>query len=141
MLFWVILSVFIVLTVLSVIMDWEYVGALSVVFGVMTLIVMLTIMGCNCIGSSATRIKMMETQRALKYKLESGSCRDELGLLNKEVIDEIQIWNEEISRKKVLQRDIWVGVFVPNIYDEFELIDYEGFVPKDRVEPIENIGE
>ena len=65
-----------------------------------------------------------ETHKALTYKLESGACRDELGLLSKSVIDEIQDWNESIVRKKNFQKDFWIGIFYPNIYDEFETIDY-----------------
>jgi len=44
--------------------------------------------------------------------------------LNKEVIDEIQDWNENITYYKNIQKDFWVGIFVPNVYDQFETIDY-----------------
>ena len=59
--------------------------------------------------------------------MESGACRDEFGLLNKEVIDEIQSWNESIIYNQKMQNDFWVGVFCPNVYDQFETIDYEKY--------------
>lgn len=97
---------------------------------VATVISALIIFGMLC-GISTTHIlanadlaKYQETHKALIYKLESGACRDELGLLSKSVIDEIQDWNESIVRKKNFQKDFWIGIFYPNIYDEFETIDY-----------------
>lgn len=68
-----------------------------------------------------------ERYKALTYKIERKSYRDDFGLLKKEVIDEIQDWNEDLTFYKSNQRDFWIGIFIPNIYDEFELIDYEKF--------------
>ena len=64
---------------------------------------------------------------ALIYKCESEACRDEFGLLNKEIIDEIQDWNEDLAYYKNAQRDFWIGIFIPNKFDNFEYIDYKGF--------------
>lgn len=71
-----------------------------------------------------------ERYDALVYKVESTTCRDEFGFLNKEVIDEVQEWNESVRANKARQKDLWVGIFYPNIYDEFETIDYNQFVTK-----------
>lgn len=68
-----------------------------------------------------------ETYAAITYKVESGSCRDEFGLLSKEVIDEVQEWNEDVRFYKNIQDNFWVGIFYPNVYDEFETIDYEKY--------------
>ena len=68
-----------------------------------------------------------ERYKALEYKVTSGACRDELGLLSKEVIDEVQEWNEDIKYCQEAQDDFWVGIFHPNIFDQFETIDYEKY--------------
>lgn len=68
--------------------------------------------------------KSKERYNAIIYKVESGACRDEFGLLNKKVIDEIQDWNESVTYNKNIQEDFWVGIFIPNVYDQFEIIDY-----------------
>ena len=97
---------------------------------VATVISAVVIFGMLCgictthIPANADLAKYQETHKALTYKLESGACRDELGLLSKSVIDEIQDWNESVVRKKNFQKDFWIGIFYPNIYDEFETIDY-----------------
>lgn len=82
------------------------------------------------IQADALKASYTETYNSLIYKMESTTCRDEFGFLNKEVIDEVTEWNETISYNKIAQDNIWVGCFVPNIYDDFELIDYTSFVPK-----------
>lgn len=68
-----------------------------------------------------------ETYKALTYKVESGACRDDFGLLNKEVIDEIQDWNEDIICKQKMHDNFWFGIFYPGAYDQFETIDYERY--------------
>ena len=66
-----------------------------------------------------------ETYAGIEYKVTSEACRDEFGLLSKEVVDEAQSWNEYIKRYQTLQDNFWVGIFYPNVYDQFETIDYE----------------
>ena len=59
------------------------------------------------------------------YKAETESYYDEFGLLNKDVIDEIQKWNEDLIFNQEMQDNFWLGIYIPNIYDEFETIDYK----------------
>ena len=69
-----------------------------------------------------------ETYAALTYKMESTTCRDEFGFLSKEVIDEVQEWNTDVRYYKAAQKDPWVGIWVPDIYDNLETIEYESYV-------------
>lgn len=71
-----------------------------------------------------------ETYIGIKYKVTSEACRDEFGLLSKEVVDEAQSWNEYIKLNQTLQDNFWVGIFYPNVYDQFETIDYEEYTVK-----------
>lgn len=102
----------------------EYSGWVTVVVSGIIMTVMIIIFACNYIGVNAQVEKAKERYNAIAYKVESGACRDEFGLLNKEVIDEIQDWNEHVTYYKNFQKDFWVGIFVPNVYDQFETIDY-----------------
>lgn len=103
---------------------------LSIIGGVVTvtLSIVLFFTGCFIFAeyneAQANLAVLRERETALTYKLESGSCRDEFGLLSKSVIDEIQNWNEDIVRKKNLQNNFWCGIFYADIYDSFETIDY-----------------
>lgn len=63
-----------------------------------------------------------------KYSLESSyntlleyrSVSDYLQ--NDHYISDIISWNTTISSGKSIQRDFWIGIFVPNIYDDFDII-------------------
>lgn len=96
----------------------------TVIISGIIMVIMIVIFACIYIGVNAQVERNKERYNAITYKVESGSCRDEFGLLNKEVIDEIQDWNEDVTYYKIFQKDFWVGIFVPNIYDQFETIDY-----------------
>ena len=104
------------------------VGGIIGCIGGVALFIMLIILPLGHLGIDGYVEADKERYKALTYKVESDSCRDEFGLLSKEVIDEIQEWNEAVVKGKTLQRDFWVGIFYPNIYDDFETIDYEKYV-------------
>lgn len=89
------------------------------------LVVILVLLPICHIGKTGLMNQNDERYKALTYKVESRACRDELGLLSKEVIDEVQAWNEAVVRNKTLQNDFWIGVFIPDIYDDLKTIDYE----------------
>lgn len=105
-------------------------GAIAVISGIVVAVMLIVIICSHC-GIDAQVQKWRETYSALTHKLESGACRDNFGLLNKEIIDEIQHWNEDVAYNKRIQRDFWVGIFYPNVFDEFETIDYERYRGKE----------
>ena len=147
MLFWLCLTILIIGIGLIVIgcIDWDYeknklfdflydnddtlklIGGITTFISGSIVIIMITILCCMYIGIDARVEQSKETFDAITYKVESGACRDEFGLLNKEVIDEIQSWNESVIYNQKMQNDFWVGVFYPNVYDQFKTIDYEKY--------------
>lgn len=40
---------------------------------------------------------------------------------------DIQDYNERLVWRQELQRNFWMGIFFPNIYDEFETIDIDSY--------------
>ena len=98
----------------------------TIVFGIVVGVMACVIVSENTEASAKVE-QYRERYKALEFKVESKSYRDDFGLLNKEVIDEIQQWNEDVSYNKSIQRNFWLGIFYPNIYDEFETIDYERY--------------
>ena len=105
----------------------KFIGGITTFISGFIMIIMIIILCCMYIGIDARVEQSKETFDAITYEVESGACRDEFGLLNKEVIDEIQSWNESIIYNQKMQNDFWVGVFYPNVYDQFETIDYEKY--------------
>lgn len=124
-----ILGVFVILAIAFFIMTWQQFLDLEEIWvplGVIStagIVIMLIIIICTHCGTGGTVAKYRETYKSLVYKSETEACRDEFGIVNKDYIDEVQRWNEDLSFNKGVQRDFWIGVFVPNIYDEFQFID------------------
>lgn len=77
------------------------------------------------INVTATRQANTEKYKALTYKLESEACRDQFGLLNKEIIDEVQIWNVKVTYYKSMEDNFWMGIYYPDVYGDLGTIDYE----------------
>lgn len=102
-------------------------GIVTMVIAGFAILISLLCMCGTYIGIDAYVAENYERYAALTYKMESGACRDELGLLSKEVIDEIQEWNEDIKYYQNIQDDFWMGIYYPNIYDQFKTIDYNTY--------------
>jgi hypothetical protein len=98
---------------------WVILGAVATTIGVVMLVIVIAL---HC-GSKGTSAEYRERYKALVYKSETEACRDKFGIVNKNYIDEVQNWNENLSYNKEVQRDFWIGIFIPNIYDEFQTID------------------
>ena len=105
----------------------KFIGGITTFISRFIMIIMIIILCFMYIGIDARVEQSKETFDAITYKVESGACRDEFGLLNKEVIDEIQSWNESVIYHQKMQNDFWVGIFYPDVYDQFETIDYEKY--------------
>lgn len=105
----------------------EDIGGWIVFISIIVLAIMIIILCCNHIGVDARVEKNLEIYNAIEYKVTSGACRDELGLLSKEVIDEVQNWNKDVKYYQAVQDDFWIGIFYPNVFDQFETIDYMSY--------------
>lgn len=102
-------------------------GTITSVISVFAIIVMSICIIYSHTNVEANLEKDREIYNALTYKMESTTCRDEFGFLSKEVIDEVQEWNKYVRYYQSAQDDFWVGIFYPNVFDEFETIDYESY--------------
>lgn len=90
-----------------------------------SLCVMIIVAAGSNLTANADKLKLQEQYNSLIYKVENEKYRDEFGLVNKEVIDEIQEWNENCTYYQALEKDFWIGVFYPNIFHEFEVINLD----------------
>jgi hypothetical protein len=84
---------------------------------------MLTVIIFLNLSKEAKIEELREQYKAIMYKEEN--CRDDYGLQDKEIVDDIEQWNTKIKRYKSLRSNVWIGIFFPDIYDEFDTIEYE----------------
>lgn len=140
MIFWIFVIIFVIGIVMCVIGSSFYSEGLiagglitSVASGMVALICLIFIIHSH-FAATGTKAACEETYKSLLYKVETEQCRDEFGIVNKDYIDEVQAWNEDVVKYKAYQRDFWIGIFYPNIYDNFETIDLEQIKYKESEE-------
>lgn len=72
-------------------------------------------------------------EKAKKYKVDreyimaqinDENCYNEYGLLERNTAYAIEDWNDFVEFHKKYQRNFWIGIFIPNVFDDLEPIDY-----------------
>ena len=121
MLFFLFIILFVIAIILYKKFEFELYGVLMYV-SFFAVLVSLVVIIAEYTTMNLYLEKNREQYKAIIYK--SNACRDESGLPNKEVIDEIQEWNEDVRFYQRIQDDFWLGIYYPNVYDEFTTIDY-----------------
>lgn len=98
-------------------------GVFTVISGIVAIIMFICIVNAQ-ISADGCKAKYEQTYSALIYKSQTESIRDEFGIVNKEYIDEVQEWNEGLSKHKTYSNNFWIGIFYPKkVYQDLELID------------------
>lgn len=87
-------------------------------------VVIMSIIGfVNTVGLEGKIAECDARYDSLVYQLENNLYDNDNDLGKRELYVDIQDWNEDLAWYKANQDDFWIGVFIPNIYDEFEFIE------------------
>lgn len=107
--------------------DFKYDGLfilIATISGVATAIMTLLAIMFNA-GSDGQLEAAKQERALLVYQLENKLYDNDNDLGKKELYDQIMRWNADVASGKRLQHDILCGPFIPDIYDELEIIDVE----------------
>ena len=74
------------------------------------------------ITEKADKAELEARYEMLLYQYENKMYESDIEYGKRELMAEITEWNAEVAKGKELQRNIWVGVYYPNIYDDVEQI-------------------
>ena len=102
-----------------------YLGPLLSLCGWVALIISLIVLGRNCINLKGTLSKMHQRYESLTYQYENDIYDNDNDLEKRDLMEDIQKWNEDLAWYREAQNDFWIGVFIPDIYDQFEYIALE----------------
>lgn len=62
---------------------------------------------------------------SLSYQVESNMYDNDNDIGKKELMDQVTEYNADVQKHKALQHNFWVGIFYPDIWDQFETIPLE----------------
>ena len=129
MIFWITLIAVVVFSVLATAFfdswDFEWVSMLSAIIAVIAgiaFVIMLIVVIVNNVCVDASIETNKQRYESLVYQAENNLYENDNDLGKKELVNQIQEWNEDLASGKALQDDFWVGIFIPDIYGEFEFI-------------------
>lgn len=127
MLFWIFVGAFIIALVLVYLLrDTDILLDISAIIATVlggVIVISLCIMACNYIGIDAEVAGYQKRYEALTYQYENDFYDNDNDVGKKELVSEIQCWNSGLAYRKTIQRDFWVGIYYPNVYDQFEFIE------------------
>ena len=122
MLFWTFVIIIIAGFVLFT-FDWENLGIAISVIGIFGIIASVVVLAINYIGIDGYIARMNTRYEILVYQYENDIYDNDNDLGKRELMVDIQNWNEGLSSRRERQRDLWSGIYIPNIYDQFEFIE------------------
>lgn len=129
MLFFVFIAILIAsLVIFDKMFDSDLIAGICGVLAVLAIIAVvasLIIMGINYIGVDGYIARMNTRYDTLVYQYENDIYDNDNDLGKRELMEDIQSWNEDLANRRVKQDDFWVGIYIPNIYDQFKLIQLE----------------
>ena len=129
MLFWMTIIVMILSLILFEVLfeyDFELSYGISGVIHVratIALLIEIIVLAVNYIGVDGYIQRMNTRHDMLVYQYENDIYDNDNDLGKRDLMEDIREWNEDLSAKQVNQNDFWIGIFIPDIYDQFEYIE------------------
>ena len=128
MLFWLVVLSIVVFLGLAVYMEkrfCDYSGPFLViaVIGFIVAIIMLIVIIVENTNVDAYVAENQMRYEMLVYQYENDIYDNDNDLGKRDLMEDIQEWNEDLAYYRKAQDDFWVGIFHPNVYDQFEFIE------------------
>ena len=105
--------------------EWlRWVGIIITIIMVMAVFIsgIILIVQYSTVDGMVERNKQI--YESLTYQLENNLYDNDNDLGKKELYDEIREWNEDLAYFKEIQDNFWLGIFYPNVFDQFDFIEY-----------------
>ena len=97
----------------------------SVLLGIAVLIMGIMIAEAHITADARVEQYQMRYE-SLVYQYENDIYDSDDDVVGKrDLYTDIERWNSDLAYRKKIQKDLWVGVFHPNIYDQFEFVKYK----------------
>lgn len=104
---------------------WEDVFGFFMALSIICVIASLCVIASSYTGIDAEIEKYNIRYEMLVYQYDNDFYNNDNEVGKYELVKNIQEWNEDLAYKKRIQRNFWIGIYYPNIYDQFEFISLE----------------
>ena len=127
MLFWISLAILVGGIIWAIVERDSYndMYLVPIILGVFSVFSCLIVLGVNHIDVNGDIARINVERESLVYQYENDIYDNDNDLGKKELMDDIREYNSRLATMKERQDDFWVGIFIPNIYDQFEFIELE----------------
>lgn len=126
MLFFIFIALFAISVLVIIHTDemsgWHLLATIVVALTLIALLISTIGLASVYIGADVSVAKWETQYESLTYQLENNLYDNDNDIGKKELMDEIREWNEDLAYCKEIQRNFWVGIYYPNIYDNLEFI-------------------
>lgn len=107
--------------------EWPDIAAVTcAILSVAAVVISILVFIFSFTGLDGYVAAMNERRESLVYQYENDIYDNDNDVGKRELMVDIQSWNEDLASSKENQDDFWIGIYIPNIYDQFEFIELEG---------------
>lgn len=71
-------------------------------------------------------VRNIQRYESLVYQVETSMFENDNDIAKKELVNQIQGWNEGFEYNRAMRNNVWFGLFFPDIYDHCAYIPLEG---------------
>lgn len=125
MLFLIIWVVFIVGLIWTIKDSRSSTGTLLYTFGAVANLISCGVFLCENINTNAYIAKMQTRYDMLIYQYENDIYDNDNDLGKRDLVVDIKEWNEDLSYYQNTQDNFWIGIYIPNVYDQFKFISLD----------------
>lgn len=131
MLFWsfvILLIIGVVLISIALYIDSDGLGMTGTgisICSIIAIIISLFIIGESHLTKDADIARFNARYDILVYQVENDVYENDNDLGKRDLYNDIQSWNEDLAYRKEAQRSLWLGIYYPDIYDQFEFISLD----------------
>lgn len=138
MILWITLGVMVIGIIGVIFIDtwsdwWTVASVISCITGIAIFFMSLHLI-VEYAGVESYVERMNARYEMLTYQYENNFYDNDNDVGKYELIQEIQEWNEDLAARKISQYNFWYGIFIPDIYDQFEFINLTGVANVDKEE-------
>ena len=107
--------------------EWlEALGNGLIVVAIICIVVSVVFFAIMYIGIDANVESNKQIYESLTYQLENNLYDNDNDVGKKELYNQIQEWNKDLASYQTIQDDFWIGIYCPDVFNQFEFIVLPG---------------